>query len=169
MYRRADVGILDKVNQILNQVLIRIACFFLVAMILLTCANILLRLVWVPVTGTFELMGYFAAIITALALGYTQIKRGHVAVDILVLRFSQTTQTILNGINYFICMIFFALVAWQIAKYGTTLWTTGEVTETLRIIYYPFTYCVALGCAALSLVFLTDFLKSLLGKHEGQK
>ena len=67
MYRRADVGVLDKVNQILNQVLIRIACFFLVAMILLTCANILLRLVWVPVTGTFELMGYFAAIITALA------------------------------------------------------------------------------------------------------
>ncbi len=162
-----DMGNLDKVNRVLNQVLMRMACFFLVTMILLTCANILFRLVWVPVRGTFELMGYFGAITTAFALGYTQMKRGHVAVDILVLRFSRKTQRTLNGINHFVCMIFFALVGWQIAEYGTTLWNTGEVTETLRVIYYPFTYCVALGCATLSLVFMTDLLKSVFQKDEG--
>jgi len=131
--------------------------------------NILFRLVWVPVRGTFELMGYFGAIITAFALGYTQSKRGHIAVDILVSGFSKKVQRILNGINCFICMIFFALAAWQIAKYATILLKTGEVTETLNIIYYPFTYAVGIGCAILSLVFLTDFLKAISQKEEGEE
>jgi TRAP-type C4-dicarboxylate transport system permease small subunit len=167
--RRGDMVVLDKVNQALNQALIWLAGCFLVAMIILTCANIFSRLAWVPIRGTFELMGYGGAIVTAFALGYTQLKRAHVAVDILVLRFSKKTQNILNGINALICMVFFAVVAWQIAKYGTTLWRTGEVTETLQIIYYPFTHGVALGCAVLSLVFLTDFLKCVVQQNEGKR
>jgi len=167
--RKADIVVLDKVTQALNQALIWFAGCFLVIMILLTCANILLRLVWVPIRGTYELMGYGGGIVTAFALGYTQMKRAHVAVDILVLRFSKRVQSILHGVNDLICMIFFAVVAWQIAKYATTLWKTGEVTETLHIIYYPFTHGVALGCAMLSLVFLTDFLKRVLRKREGER
>jgi TRAP-type C4-dicarboxylate transport system permease small subunit len=146
-----------------------VAGFFVVAMIVLTSANVFLRLVWVPLSGTFELMGYFGAVATAFALGFTQRKRGHVAVDIVVQRFSRKTRKALSGLNSFICMLFFAVVAWQIARYGTTLWDTGEVTETLRIIYYPFTYGVALGCASLFLVFLTDFLKSVFQEKEGEK
>jgi TRAP-type C4-dicarboxylate transport system permease small subunit len=80
----------------------------------------------------------------------------------LVNRFSAKAQRILNGANYFICMIFFAIAGWQIAKWATTLWKTGEVTETLRIIFYPFTYGVALGCLTLTLVLLVDLLKVLI-------
>jgi TRAP-type C4-dicarboxylate transport system permease small subunit len=167
--RKADMVVLDKVNQALNQALIWFAGGVLVAMILLTCTNIFMRLVWVPIRGTYELMGYGGGIVTAFALGYTQIKRAHVAVDILVLRFSKGAQNILQGVNVLICMIFFAVVAWQIAKYAATLRKTGEVTETLQVIYYPFTYGVALGCAVLSLVFLTDFLRCVLRKSEGER
>ena len=159
---------LERVTQFLNQLLIRVAGCILGIMTLLTCANIFLRIVWVPIKGTFELMGYCGAVIMAFALGYTQMGRGHIAVDVLVLRFSQRTRRILPAINAFICTIFFAIAAWQIAKYATTLWKTGEITETLRIIYYPFIYGVALGCATLSLVFLTDLLKSFLQKEDEQ-
>jgi TRAP-type C4-dicarboxylate transport system permease small subunit len=163
------MGFLNKVSQFLNQMFIWIASIFLAAMIVLSCANIFMRLVWMPVRGTFELMGYFGAIVTAFALGYTQIKRGHIAVDIIVLRFSKRTQTILLAANNVICMIFFAMVTWQITKYGTTLWKTGEVTETLRIVYFPFTYCVAAGCVVLCLVFMTDILKIIFQREEDQK
>ena len=157
---------LDKISQRLNQAFMWIAGCILAIMIFLTCANIFLRLVWKPISGTFELMGYFGAVITAFALGYTQIGQGHIGVDVIVLRFSERTRGILNGINSFICTVFFALVTWQIARYATTLWKTGELTETLRIIYFPFTYAVALGCALLSLVFLTDFLRSFFKKGD---
>jgi hypothetical protein len=43
---------------------------------------------------------------------------------------------------------------------------TGEVTETLQIIYYPFTYAVALGCLIMAFTFLVDFLKSIIGNRE---
>lgn len=163
------MNFLDRINQTLNQALMWIAGLLLAGMVLLTCANIFLRIIWIPVRGTFELVGYSGAVLTAFALGYAQTRRGHIAVDVLVLRFSQKTQRILDIINHCICMIFFALVAWQISRYATTLWRTGELTETLQIVYYPFTYAVALGCATLSLVFLTDFLQSLIRKKEGEK
>jgi TRAP-type C4-dicarboxylate transport system permease small subunit len=137
-------------------------------MILLTCANIFLRLVWVPVKGTFELMGFFGAVATAFALGYTQIKKGHIAVDILILSFSKRTRRVLDVINSLICTVFFSFVAWQIARYAGILRSTGEVTETLRFAYYPFTYAVAVGCGVLALVFLTEFLKSLIPEKEGE-
>ena len=152
------MNLLNKISRFLNRTLVWMAGMFLVAMVLLTCSNIFLRLVWTPVRGTFELMGFFGAIVVAFSLGYTQIKRGHVAVDILVTQFSKKTRRILDSINYFICMIFFAATAWQIAKWGTNLRQTGEVTETLRIIFYPFTYGVAFGCIVLALVLLIDLL-----------
>lgn len=160
---------LNKISGFLNQILMWIGGCFLVAMILLTCSNIFMRIVWVPVKGTFELMGYIGAIVTAFALGYTQIKRGHISVDVLINSFSKKTKAVLDVFNSTICMVFFAMATWQIARYGTNLWQTGEVTETLRIIYFPFTYGVALGCAILSLVFLTDLLKSLFQEKEDEK
>jgi TRAP-type C4-dicarboxylate transport system permease small subunit len=151
--------VLQKINRILNLVFIWFAGICMAAMILVTCANIVSRIVWIPIKGTYELMGFFGAIVTAFALGYTQMKKGHTAVDVLVNRFSDGTQKILNGFNFIVCMAFFAIAGWQISKYATTLWKTGEVTETLLIIYYPFTYGVALGCFLLSLVMLVEFLK----------
>jgi len=89
---------LEKISNRLNQALLWVAGLFLLAMITITGANIVSRLFGLPIRGTFELMGYFGAVVTALALGYTQIKRGHIAVDIVVLRFSQKTQRHLPSI-----------------------------------------------------------------------
>ena len=160
------MDLLEKFTRHLTRLLMWLAGCVLGAMIILTCANIFLRSIWMPVRGTFELMGYGGAVTMAFALSITQLKKGHIAVDILVLKFSKPVQKALTGVNYLICTVFFALVSWRIVQYATTLWETGEVTETLRIIYYPFTYCVALGCATLSLVFLTELLKTLVDKVE---
>lgn len=160
------MAFLNKFALVLNRLLMTIGCALLFVMIFLTCANIFLRTIWVPIQGTYELMGYFGAVLTAFALGYTQIHRGHISVDLLVLGFSPRTRKTLEGINSLVCTVFFGLVAWRIALYGTTLWNTGEVTETLRIVYYPFVYGVALGCATLSLIFLTELLRSFFPAKE---
>ena len=134
---------------------------FLAAMVLLTCGNILLRIVWVPIPGTFELMGFFGAVTAAFALGYTQLRRGHIAVDVLIGRFSRRTRRALDAVNSLVCMIFFAVVAWQIGLKATVLMRSGEVTETLRVAYHPFTYGVAVGCGALALVFFADLVRAI--------
>ncbi len=38
---------------------------------------------------------------------------------------------------------------------------TGEVSETLMIIYHPFVFATSAGCLALAFVLLVDTLKTL--------
>ncbi len=159
---------LDTLSRILNKLLVFLGGLFLVAMIVLTCANIISRLIWVPIIGTFELMGFFGALVTAFALGYTQVKRGHIAVDVLVNTFPNHVKKIIQTISDLICCIFFLMAAWQLAIKATTLLKTGEVTETLQVIYYPFTYAVAFGCLVLALTLLTELIRTL-GSGKGAK
>jgi TRAP-type C4-dicarboxylate transport system permease small subunit len=161
--------VLERITKFLNRVLMVIAGLFLVAMVGLTCADIFCRLFWVPILGSVELVALFGSVVTAFALGYTQMRRGHIWVDVLINFFPEKVKRVLNIINCLVCMAFFALVAWRITVWSTTLVETGELTETLRVIYYPFSYAVALGCAVLALVFLTDGLKSLIFPKENEK
>jgi TRAP-type C4-dicarboxylate transport system permease small subunit len=164
----SKMNLLEKFNRRVNQAGIIIAGVFLAAMITITCGNILTRLVWVPIRGTFELMGFFGALVTAFALGYTQLNKAHISVDILVNRFPVKLQRVLNGVNSIVCSIFFMFAGWQIARWAHTLKATGEVTETLRIVYYPFTYGVAVGCFLLALVLLVELIQQVAGRNGGR-
>lgn len=152
---------LEKVIDWLTKAQAFIAGIALAAMILLVCANIILRQIYKPISGTFELVALFGAVATAFALSFTQAKRMHIAVDLLVDRFSEHTRRWLKLINGIICSVFFALVAWQITSWSLVLIREGELTETLQIPFYPFTLAVAFGCALLSLVFLQTVLRVL--------
>lgn len=153
------VTVLNRISGRLNQVLLWIGAVFLIMMIVLTCGNIFLRIVWMPVKGTFELMGFFSAVATAFALGYTQIQKGHTGIDLVVNLFSRRTRRILQGINSLILTVFFCVLGWQLMKWGTTLREAGEMTETLRIAFYPFVYGVGVGSFGLALVLLVELLK----------
>jgi len=165
------MGVLRFINRLsvmASRILMYAGGAVMLVMIFLTCSNIFLRAVWVPVPGTYELMGYFGAVIAAFAMGMTQIRRGHVAVDVLVNTFPKPVVTVLHTLNSLISFLFFAFIAWEMAKKARTLWVAGEVTETLRIIYYPFVYAVALGLAILSLALLNDLLEALFAHKGGE-
>jgi TRAP-type C4-dicarboxylate transport system permease small subunit len=162
------IQLLTTVSRYCNKILIAIGGLVLVGMIVLTCGNIFSRLVWIPIKGTFELMGFFGAVVTAFALGSTQVARGHIAVDVLVNRFSHFNRRITELINNVLCCLFFGVAAWQLVLKANTLRQYGEVTETLRIVYYPFVYAVALGCAVLALVMLVNGIQLLLFKKGGK-
>jgi TRAP-type C4-dicarboxylate transport system permease small subunit len=106
-------------------------------------------------------MGFCGAITTALALGYTQMKKGHIAVDVLINTFSPKTRRILDSVNNGIGLLFFMLLGWQLAEKAVVLKNAQEVTETLRFPYYPFTMGVALGCVVLAGVLFRDLLHSI--------
>ena len=143
---------------------------FLLGMILLTCANIFIRQFFIPIRGTFELMGFAGAIVTAFALGYTQFTKGHISVDVLVNTYPKPLKRIVSLINHGVCCVFFIFTAWHVMQKALTLKNAGELSETLTIIYYPFTFAVAFGCLILALALFTDFLKALLPqKKEGAK
>ncbi len=76
---------------------------------------------------------------------------------------------LLGLVNSAVCAVFFAVVAWQLADKAAVLRQTGELTETLRVPYYPFTYGVAAGCAILAVVFFAEAVKGLRPSRGGRK
>jgi len=130
---------------------------FLVLMVFLTCANILLRQFGMPVRGTFELMGFLGALIFALSLGYSHDKKEHLYVSILFDAFPKKVRQVLHKINLVVCTLFFSLVSYQLFKKAWNMKSVGEVSETLRIVYYPFILVLSFGTAVLVLFFIGEF------------
>jgi TRAP-type C4-dicarboxylate transport system permease small subunit len=162
------IKVLDKIDFVLRKVLIFTAGVFLVAILILTCANIVMRRFGLPIQGTFELTGLFGAITAAAVLGFTQTKKDNIAVDILVNYFPPAMKKYVAVMNNAACAAFSLLAAWEITKIGLRQLSNGEVTETLRIIPYPFVFISAFGFAALALVFIIDLIKNF-ATAEGDK
>jgi TRAP-type C4-dicarboxylate transport system permease small subunit len=152
---------LDQWSRRLTQLLAAIGAAAVAGMIALTVGNIGLRILWKPIKGSVELIGFLGAVAAAFALGYAQVHRSHIAVDILTQRFSKRTRAGLEGLNRILGAAFFLVAGWQLVRYGTTLWRTGELTETLRIAYHPVVFAVALGCAVMALVLVVEVLRML--------
>lgn len=131
-------------------------------MTLMICAEIVARFFYRPIEGTYEIVGFLAAIMISLAMAYTQVERGHIAIEILVSRLAKRTQATIDAINWFISIILFALITWRLCVYAADLRHTGQLSATLWWPLYPFVYVVALGSAGLCLVLFVDFYKSLL-------
>lgn len=133
----------------------------LLLMLTLTIGNVLLRGFATPYFGTVELVGLMAAIVTGLALADAQRHKIHIAVDLLMSRRSTRTQLVVGAAVTAVAMALFALVAWQLVRYGWNLKTHGAVTESLRLPYWPVVLVLALGFAGLVLALLADLLAAL--------
>lgn len=155
---------LDKISGYIATLLTALAEIFLVAMMLLACANMVLRAVWVPVQGTFELMGFMGAVVAAFSLAFAQRQKSHIAVGLLLKRFPKIVRRLTDAATSTISCGFFVLAGIETWKWGSFLVQTNETSETLQIIYYPFVFAAAVGCFALGFVLVVDTLKTLTAK-----
>ncbi|MBP7053321.1 MAG: TRAP transporter small permease [Phycisphaerae bacterium] len=155
------IEFLGRLEGFLQKALLAAGALFLLIMVGLTSLDISVRVFASPIPGVYELMGYFGALVVACSLAYTQRRKDHIAVDILVMHYPKVVQRAIESVNRAACMLFSGLAAWQIGKLATTLMKSGELTETLRIVYYPFAYGVAAGFGLLAVVFLAELIRSL--------
>jgi TRAP-type C4-dicarboxylate transport system permease small subunit len=139
------------------------------ALMSLASINVCLRIIQMPYRGTYELVAFLGAIVTAFALGDTQRRKSHIVVDILSDRYPPWLKTIVDRIGYIVSMIFFLIISWVIFRWGRQIAASGEVSETLKIIYYPFVYLVALGFITLSITLLMDLINTFGKKKSGER
>jgi TRAP-type C4-dicarboxylate transport system permease small subunit len=141
----------------------------LMLLVLLATTNVGLRFFHVPYSGTYELVSFLGALVTAGALAHTQRRKDHIVVDILTDKFPPTVKRFLDAVNYAVTALLFGVIAWQIWVWGNTIRSGNEVSETLKIIFYPFVYAVAAGFGLLAVVLCVDFMKTVLrGGEEGE-
>lgn len=157
---------LERISELLRRVLMIAGGVSLLALTLLATMNVALRIFHVPVGGTYEVVSFLGAIVTAGALGYTQKRKDHIVVDILSEKFPAKVKRVLDRVSYALILVFFSIVSWQTFVYGKRLLLTGELSETLKIAYYPFVFLVSLGFAVLALTIFLDLIETVWTREE---
>lgn len=154
------VTIINKASQIASIV----AVVFLVAMMVLTVADVFLRFFFhTPIQGTVELIQYFMVVAGFLGVAWCAIQGGHLKVDVFVKRLPPRVQAIIDLITLVMAMTVVPLVAWwgfSQAGYEYTVKTVSDITE---IPTYPFYIVIGLGYALLFLV-LVKILVEIISK-----
>ncbi len=153
--------ILNKINKF--QVLL--GGVFLMVMVFLTGANILFREFGLPVRGTYELMGFFGALIFAFSLAFSHERKEHLYVNIVYDRLPDFFKRILSVINKGVCMAFFGMLSFQLVKKAFVLKDVGELSETLRLPYYPFILATAFGVFILAVLLLHEVIEKIGGRE----
>ncbi len=123
--------------------------------------NMALRAFGAPFPGAIEIVAWLAALTSGLALGYTQVHRGHVAIALLVERWPKRVQAALEAVISLLAMFLFAVVSYRLMVYAARLAEVGSLSETMKLPYYPFVYALAIGFVSLTLALLFDVWRSV--------
>lgn len=159
-------ALVSPVSRVVNSV----GMVMLVAMMLLTVADVTLRYLFrMPILGSLEITRFMLVSLVFLAMAYTQVKKGHVRLDTIFDRLPRKTQALIDSIAYLFSIGLVSLTTWQSIVYAQYMWTQGIVSEALRIPVYPFVLIVAFGSLLLCLVLVADFINSIDRVITGKK
>ena len=154
---------LEKLVRSFSHWLNGVAGVALMVMLSLIVADIIgVKLFKQPIPGAIEMVGFIGVVVIAFALAYTQVMRGHIQVEFFVMHLSSRWQAIITALVSFLGMVLFGLLAWQSYEFARVLQTSGEVSMTQRIPFYPFVYALAFCCLPVCMVLLIEFLRSTM-------
>ncbi len=138
----------------------------LVLLMLLTVADVVLRLFGRPIPGTYELVALGGSVAAGLSVAFTSWARGHIYVDSFVDRLPGRARSALNIATRTLGLILFFLIGWNLIRYGIDLRSAGEVTPTLRMPFYPVIFGLSIGCFVQCLVAVAEVVLIVKGEYE---
>jgi TRAP-type C4-dicarboxylate transport system permease small subunit len=84
----------------------------LLAMLGLTVADIVgIKLFKWPIPGGIEIVAFLGVVVTAFAIAYTQVLRGHIEVEFVVMRLPPRIQAAIAAFVWLLSLALFALLA----------------------------------------------------------
>jgi TRAP-type C4-dicarboxylate transport system permease small subunit len=149
-----------------SSVLSAIAGAALAFLMLLTVADVVLRLFGHPIVGTYELVAVSGAVAIGLALPITSWVRGHIYVDSFAERLPRVPRVVLTVATRLLVLGLFFLIGWNLLKYAASLRAAGEVTPTLHVPFYPVVVAIGVSCFVECIVMIADIVKVLRGADE---
>ena len=135
----------------------------ILVMMLLTCADVVLRFFRHPIPGTYEIVGLMGTVGVAFALAYTTAQQGHIAVEFLVRKMPEKIQAVIATAVDLISTLLFGIITWQSVVYALNLRRTGEVSLTVEVPVYPFVFGIAIGCCLATFVLATRCYREITG------
>ncbi len=129
-----------------------VACASLLVMVLVTSADVVLRIFRLSLTGAYDIVKMAAAITISAALPYTTAIKGHVAIEYFFHKLGRRGRMVVDALMRLGGMALFGLLAWGCVDYGNSLRAKGEVSMTLQLPIFWVPYVLALSCALVVLI-----------------
>lgn len=152
---KAPSGVLDYYHLGLRHavmVMAYVACASVMVMVLVTTADVVLRLFRVSMTGAYDIVKIAAAVAVSAALPYTTAIKGHVAIEYFFLKLGRPGRIAVDVIMRVGGMALFSVLAWGCVDYGNSLRAKGEVSMTLQLPIFWVPYVLAFACVLVVLV-----------------
>lgn len=163
--------VIKKIIYGLNGYILKVSLLFTVLMMFVTVGDVVARSFFnKPIPGIFELTRYALAVIVFTALGWSQMHKVHVAINLFVSRLSALWQNRIDVFNYFLAFIAFIISFWQMVVYTIRLFNYDVVTTVLRVHVYPWVLISAVGILFFALVLFLDLADAVnkLADREGR-
>ena len=143
-----------RVLRIVVYLLVAVAGVSVLAMMVITCADVILRLKWInhPFVGVYDIVKIAGALSLATALPYTTAVKGHVAIEYFFHKFNRRGRIVLDTFLRLLGMALFAFFAWRSVAYGLNLHRNGQVSQTLQLPVFWVPFVIGFCCAVVVLV-----------------
>jgi len=150
-------------NQKVGSALEWVGIIAIMAMILITCANVITSKIFVrPIFGALDIIEQAQLIAITFAASITLLKGQHVAVEFFVSKLSKRMQKIIEVLINLLGLFFFITLTWRLIWYAYVMQMGNEVTPTARIPLCPFTYAAAFALIPACFVYLYKLLESIV-------
>ncbi|MFO7751270.1 MAG: TRAP transporter small permease [Desulfobacteraceae bacterium] len=135
----------------------------LVAMMLVTCADVAGNFFGHPILGSEEIVSLMAALLIAFVLPAAHLEKAHIGVELVYLKLPRFAKAVDNAFLSALKALFFALVSFECFKYAGQLKGIGQVSAVLELPTYYILYALSLGCGVLTLLVAADFIRIIRG------
>ena len=129
-----------------------------VAMMAITCLDVILRVFRRPMVGSVDLVCIAMVFAISGSLPYTTAVKGHVAIEYFFHKLSRRWRTVVDSLARTMSMVLFGLLCWRSVTYGLALKQVAQVTPTLQIPVFWLPWIVAASCGLVVLVILYNLL-----------
>ena len=134
----------------------------LVLMMFLTSADVFMRFLFNrPIKGAFELTELMMVVTVFFAVAYTESKKSHIGVELLVDRLNERAQAGIDALTSLLSLGIISVILWQGVISAHETFLKGEHSALLKIPLFYFKALVPLGALALNLEILISLIHSL--------
>ncbi|GAB6147357.1 TRAP transporter large permease [Desulfocicer niacini] len=114
-----------------------------------------------PISFSVELTQILLLIVVYLGIGCCGLNKSHVAIDVIVSRFSKEVQAVISLIGGLISFCLLTAFIWQTILQSKIFSKFSQTTSGLHIPFSVLLFVVAVGCSYLWFILLRDFISSL--------
>ena len=134
-----------------------------VFMMMLTTVDVFLsKLFQEPIPGSIDLMMMAQLIAIAFVVSTSYIGGRHISVEFFMPLLPKLIRRIVACIIQALVLYLFFVMTWQLFVYGHELKTYHEVSATIRVPLYPFTYATAVAFIPACLVALAKWIQTIV-------